>query len=125
MTTETTVPVPARFGFGARFDPAAAAVAGTVFVRPAAVYGFRAVFATQTPCCREAARIDAAKWGADGFPHICRACGWCWLVFLADEAGQRTGDLKPGTWHPRIAADRAEWVSRGFGREPRRARRRW
>ena len=125
MTTETITPAPPRIGIGEPFRPAQAAGAGTIIVREAVPFGTRAVFATKTPCCGEPARVDAVKWGSAGFPHICRACGWCWLVFLADEAGQRIGDVTPGTVHPRIGADRAEWVSRGFGREPGRARRRW
>lgn len=120
---ETITAAPARIEIGQPFSPAAA-VAGTVIVTAARPFGHRAVFATQTPCCGRNVQVDAVRWGADGFPCTCADCGWRWYVHLARD-GARTGDLPPGTRHPDIDAGQAEWESRGFGTEPRRARRRW
>lgn len=124
MTTETIIPAPRRIGIGEPFRPAQAAGAGTIIVREAAPYGTRAVFATQTPCCSRNAQVNAVAWGAMGAPHTCADCGWKWYVYLALD-GQRIPDPPRDARHPDISADQAEWESRGFGREPRRARRRW
>ena len=121
MMTDTA---PRRFGLGEPFRPAQAAEAGTIIVMPAAPFGQRAVFATRTPCCQRNAQVSAVSWGAAGAPHTCADCGWKWTVYLALN-GQRIADPPRDARHPAIAADQAEWVSRGFGREPGRANRRW
>lgn len=125
--TETTTTAPRRFGIGEPFRPSQAAAAGTVIVREAAPFGQRAVFVTTTPCCQRNAQIDAVRWGAAGAPHICADCGWKWYVYLALD-GERIGDpprdARHGNDHA-VRANQAEWESRGHGREPQRAGRRW
>jgi hypothetical protein len=127
MQTDAITAAPLRIGLGQPFRPAQAAGAGTIIVREAAPFGQRAVFATQTPCCGRNAQINAVAWGAAGAPHTCADCGWKWTVYLARD-GERIGDpprdARHGNDHA-VRANQAEWESRGFGREPRRARRRW
>jgi hypothetical protein len=121
--------VPRRYEIGERFNLSAAAVPGTVIVRVARPYGFGAQFATDTPCCRHGARINAidATYRGHGDPasagvfKTCPGCGWKWTVRLALN-GRQLDQLPADAGHPRIGANQAEWISRGSGTRPYRRR---
>lgn len=117
MTAEE--PAPRRFGLGEPYRASQTAPGGTIVVKYATPWGFGAMFATVTPCCNISARVNAELWAGTGAPYTCRRCGWKWEVFLARGA-VRLEQLPRGTRHPRIRADRAEWVSTGHGTRPRR-----
>jgi hypothetical protein len=122
--TSNTQETPRRFELGDRFRVSQASARGTVVVRAAEPYGFGARFTTASPCCSENSRIDAidASWGGAGTHVICRGCGWKWIVHLTRDGTRITG-LPETAAHPDIRADRAEWVSQGYGRRVHRRRR--
>lgn len=120
----STPSLPPRFGLGEPYSPSSLGQAGTIVVRPAAPYGFDAMFTTDTPCCHATVRVDAVSATIRavgrqpiGVPRACRGCGRKWYVLLAFD-GRRLDPLPRGTTHPGIEADQAEWVSRGFGTRP-------
>jgi hypothetical protein len=113
-TTESTTAAPRRFELGERYRGSRVSRRGTVVVKAAKPWGSEAMFATVVPCCNIAARVNAALWAGTGAPYTCRSCGWKWDVYLAQGA-VRLAQLPRGTKHPRIRADRAEWVSTGHG----------
>lgn len=123
-----TTQEPRRYQIGEPFRLSAASAAGTTVVRPARPYGYGSEFATDTPCCRRAARVNAVdatyagRVGVDatGVFKTCPGCGWKWLVRLT-RGGQPIPQLDADAAHPHIGATEAEWISRGFGTRPRRS----
>lgn len=88
---------------------------GTTVVRPAKAWGYDAFFETPSPCCGRFSRICAVTWAGIGSDVTCRGCGWKWHVYLAGPDGKRLESLPRNAGHPHIRADRAEWVSSGWG----------
>jgi hypothetical protein len=111
---------PRRFGLGERYQHSSLAPRGTIVVKAAKPWGYDAMFATITPCCHLAARVNAAIWAGTGAPYTCRGCGWKWEVFLAQDGTRLQPGLPRDARHPHIKANQAEWVSRGYGTRPYR-----
>jgi hypothetical protein len=92
--------------------------AGTTVVRYARRYGEQpALFTTTAPCCYGSYRIDAWLWAGTGKHITCRDCGWKWDVYLA-RYDTRLDVIPRAGEGQRVNANRAEWVSRGFGTRP-------
>jgi len=127
MVAETP---PRRFELGQRYPRYQLGPAGTTVVRHALPYGRGKVFRSSTPCCDAESRIDAgdatyklADGTVPGAAKACGGCGWRWRVFLA-LGDARLDPVPPGAAHPQIRADRAEWVSAGYGLRPAPSRKR-
>ena len=117
-----STPAPRRFELYEPYRPGQLGQAGTTVIRLAAVYGRGARYRTISPCCGRPSHVDAvdAAFAGVGAHVTCAGCGWKWTVHLCRPGaepgpGERLRDLPDGATHREIRADRAEWVSRGFG----------
>lgn len=110
--------MPRRFELGEPFRASQTSPEGTIIVRRAIAYGYGAKFRSPSPCCARGSLIDAALWAGTGQHVTCNGCGWKWDVYLAAPDGIRLPQQARDAAHPQIHCDRAEWVSRGFGKRP-------